>query len=259
MAARTLSGRTIVVTRPRGQADHLAELIRQRDGQPLLYPAIDIAPLPAAPEMLEVVERLDAFDVAVFVSANAAEHGLALVRAHRAWPARLPAVAVGPGTARALQAAGLGTILTPQERFDSEGVLALPVLQGCAGTKVLIVRGVGGRDLMGAQLAARGALVTFLEVYRRGPPSADPAPLIERWRTGTIDAVSVTSSEALANFDAVLGEEGRAYLRQTVLFVPHARIAAAARALGLTSVVESATGDDAIVAALEAFFARVAG
>jgi uroporphyrinogen-III synthase len=47
------------------------------------------------------------------------------------------------------------------------------------------------------------------------------------------------------------------YLARTPVFAPHPRIAAAARALGLGTVVETAPADEGIVAGLETFFARV--
>jgi uroporphyrinogen-III synthase len=80
--------------------------------------------------------------------------------------------AVGPGTARALQAHGLDSIITPDGQ-DSEALLALPQLADVAGKRVVIVRGVGGRALLADTLRARGAQVDFMECYRRMRPRAD--------------------------------------------------------------------------------------
>ena len=76
------------------------------------------------------------------------------------------------------------------------------------------------------------------------------APLVDAWARGEIDAVIATSSEGLRNFHEMLGEDGRAALARTVLFVPHPRIAEAAGALGIESVVITASGDEAIAAGL---------
>jgi uroporphyrinogen-III synthase len=46
-------------------------------------------------------------------------------------------------------------------------------------------------------------------------------------------------------------------LQQTPLFAPHERIAAAARTLGVQTVVLTGPGDEGLVAGLAAFFARV--
>jgi uroporphyrinogen-III synthase len=70
-------------------------------------------------------------------------------------------------------------------------------------------------------------------------------------------AFTVTSSEGLANLHQMLGEAGRRCLEDTPLFAPHERIAAAARALGVRTVVLTGPGDEGLVAGLTAFFAKV--
>ena len=67
----------------------------------------------------------------------------------------------------------------------------------------------------------------------------------------------MTSSEGLANLRDMLGEAGAPCLLQTPMFAPHERIAAAARALGVQTVVLTGSGDEGLVAGLAAFFAKV--
>jgi len=55
----------------------------------------------------------------------------------------------------------------------------------------------------------------------------------------------------------MLGPTGRGYLCATPVFVPHPRIAAAARELGVSQIVVTGRGDDQTVAEMSAFFARV--
>ena len=45
----SFAGRVIVVTRPRGLAQALAEGIERRGARAFLFPALDIQPLPAPP------------------------------------------------------------------------------------------------------------------------------------------------------------------------------------------------------------------
>jgi uroporphyrinogen-III synthase len=97
--------------------------------------------------------------------------------------------------------------------------------------------------------------VTYAECYRRTKPKADVAPLLKAWAKGEIDAVIATSSEGLRNFHEMLGAAGREALAGTPLFVPHPRIAAAARELGLPEAVVTASGDEAIVAGIVSRFA----
>ena len=55
-------------------------------------------------------------------------------------------------------------------------------------------------------------------------------------------------------FRSLIGGEGVRLLKQTPVFVPHPRIAQAARDLGVGTVVETAQGDDGVCASLEQWF-----
>ena len=257
MSASALAGRRVVVTRPAGQSAHIAALIRAAGGEPVLFPALEILDAADLQPVLALVDRLDAFDLAIFVSANAVDKALALVRARRAWPVGLRVATVGRGSERALQRHGFAAVIAPSARFDSEALLDLPELKDAAGKRVVIFRGDTGRELLGDTLAARGAAVEYAECYRRGRPEADATPLFALWERHELDAFTVTSSEGLANLHGMLGEAGRQCLQQTPLFAPHERIAAAARALGVQTVVLTGPGDEGLVAGLAAFFAKV--
>lgn len=257
MSPAALAGRRVVVTRPAGQTAHMAALIRAAGGEPVLFPALEILDAEDLRPVRALIERLDAFDLAIFVSANAVDKALALVQAQRAWPPGLRVATVGRGSERALQRHGFAAVIAPSERFDSEALLDLAELKQMGGKRVVIFRGDGGRELLGDTLAARGAAVEYAECYRRGRPKADAAPLLALWERKQLDAFTVTSSEGLANLCEMLGEAGRQCLQQTPLFAPHERIAAAARALGVQTVVLTGPGDEGLVAGLAAFFARV--
>ncbi len=108
-------------------------------------------------------------DLYVFISPNAVTFAGRLLEGH-SLPDGARLAAVGSGTAQALQQAGFKVDLLPDARFDSEGLLALPELSRLAGRRVVIVRGEGGRPLLGDELRARGADVVYAEVYRRSRP-----------------------------------------------------------------------------------------
>lgn len=257
MSPPALAGRRVVVTRPAGQTAHMAALVRAAGGEPVLFPALEILDVEDLQPLAALVDRLDAFDLAIFVSANAVNKALDLVHARRAWPVALRVATVGRGSERELQRCGFAAVIAPAARFDSEGLLDLPELKQVEGKRVVIFRGAGGRELLGATLAARGAAVEYAECYRRGRPQADPAPLLALRARRALDAFTVTSSEGLANLNAMLGETGRPCLHETPLFAPHARIAAAARALDVQTVVQTEPGDEGLVEGMAAFFAKV--
>jgi len=245
-----LSGRHIVITRPAGQATHLASALVALGAKPVLFPVLAIFDIEDKGPLNEVAERLDEFDWAAFVSPNAVDKALGHILARRQWPAHLRAATIGKSSEMALASFGIGDVTAPTVRFDSEALLALPALQDMQGKRVIIFRGDGGRELLGDTLTERGAGVEYVGCYRRGKPDLDPAPLVKLWSDGQLDAITVTSSEGLRNLYDMVGPLGQAWLRKTPTFVPHERIAEQARALGLHHVVLTGPGDDGLVQGL---------
>jgi uroporphyrinogen-III synthase len=235
-----LTGRGILVTRPREQAAGLARLIEQAGGRAHLFPAIEIQDLPPP----QALARLAEFDLAVFVSPTAVAKALPQVGA---WPRALRVAAVGAGTRRELEKHGIAQVITPRSGADSEALLATPELADVAGRRIAILRGDGGRALLGDTFVARGAQVEYISCYRRLAPKPPPRP----WRAGELAAVTVSSSQGLDNLFAVLDP---AMLRATPLFVPHPRIAERARALAAREVVRAGHSDAEMLDALVAYF-----
>jgi uroporphyrinogen-III synthase len=177
----------------------------------------------------------------VYVSGNAVRFARDLCPPGAPSRAGLTA-AVGRGTARELSAAGTPPDLVP-EREDSEGLLETRALGEVAGKRVLIVRGQGGRPLLGAALRERGARVSYAEVYRRRLPAVDVSPLLARWDRD-VQAVTTTSVEVLDNLSRLLGETGGPSLRATPLVVISERMERAAAVLGVRRVLRAAGADD---------------
>lgn len=245
------------MTRPERQAGALAALVESGGARVLRYPAMDIQHFSSA-ELDDTLARLDAFDLAIFVSRNAVEYGIASVRGRRPWPPGPRVAAVGAGTRRALEALGFTGVVAPEGPADSAALLAEPALEPVAGRRVVIFRGEGGREELADALRSRGAEVEYAECYRRVLPATDLAPLVAEWGRGAVDAVAVSSGEGLANLATLLGAAGAGLLADTPLFVPHARVADQARAMGATRVVVCGAQDDEVLAALVAYF-RSAG
>ncbi|MDR3352905.1 MAG: uroporphyrinogen-III synthase [Zoogloeaceae bacterium] len=249
-----LAGKTIVVTRPAAQAGALAAGIRAHGGLPFLFPLLEIHALEDAAPLAAIAATLADFAIAVFISVNAARHALPHLPA-RAWPAGTRALAVGSGTARALAEAGIAAA-TPQQGFDSEGLLTLPCLapQEIAGKRVLLFRGNGGRELLQETLTRRGAQVTSAVCYRRGPPTTGVDAFLQQVRAGALSALILSSSEALGHLLAL--DDARPFqteIRALPLFTPHPRIAAKAEAAGFQQVIRTAPLDEGVLAGLCAY------
>ena len=238
----------VLVTRPQRQAQALAKRIVQAGMGAVVFPTLEIVPV--AP----VRPAAGQYDCVVFISANAVEHGWQHAFGDDALPSGPRVAAIGEATATALRARGAADPLVPAETFDTESLLALPDFESVAGWRVLVVRGVGGREALAASLQARGATVDYLECYRRVRPDVDAAWLIEKWRDGGVDAVNAMSTETLSNLLALLGVGGDRLVAATPVFVPHSRIATAARALGVDRTVVYGGVDAGLVERLRAHF-----
>ncbi len=249
MADRPLAGSSIIVTRPREQAADLVRRIEELGGKSLLFPLLEIEAVRDDQALREQISRLKQADLAIFISPNAVRHGMAAIRASGELSASLKIATVGQGSAKALHELGIDHVIVPAERFDSEGLLALPELQNVTGMRVMIFRGDGGRELLGDTLKARGATVEYVTCYLRSKPGLDIGALL----AATPEALTVTSSEALCHLWEMLDDTQRRVLCTIPLFLPHERIAEAARRLGWRQVLVTESGDDGLLSGLIAW------
>lgn len=253
---RPLAGVGVLVTRPLHQSQRLAGLVRGLGGEPVVFPAMEIEP--AAENLVApVLGRLAQFDLAVFVSPNAARLGMVRIAQAGGLPRNLRVAALGPGTAAELKKSGVREIITPDGGFDSEALLAVLGPPDMAGRRVAVFRGHGGRELLGETLSRHGAEVEYVECYRRVQPGRDMVELLPLWSRGELRAVVATSAEIVTNLFGMAGEAGRPWLCRTPLFVPHPRVAGAAYTLGVQTVFVAGTGDEALASGLETWFGRL--
>src|SRR6185295_7772754 len=229
-----------------------ASRIAALGGAPIIWPAIVILPPPDRGPLERAHASLAAYDIAIFVSANAVEFGAP--PAGR-WPAHIVTYAPGPGTADALAGAGIANAQVPVTSLDSEGLLELPSLADVTGKRIVIFRGEGGREFLGNTLRARGASVDHVPCYRRVAPQSGADGLVEAMRERRAHALTLTSSEGVDNLVAAVGPAGRALITQLPVFASHPRIAERAREHGLRAV-ETAGGDAGLLAGLLEWFAR---
>ncbi len=246
-----LHGAGVIVTRPARQAAGFAQKLATLGAMPIIFPAVIILPPPDRAHLDRVHAALDGYDIAIFVSANAAEYGVPLAKP---WPRSLITLAPGPGTAAALAATGVVDVAIPVTTLDSEGLLQLPALMHVAGTRIAIFRGQGGREMLGDTLLARGAAVEYVDCYRRAAPQSDPGVLVDAMRDGRAHALTLTSGEGLDNLWRLFDAGARALVQRLPAFAPHPRIAQRARELGLP-VIATEGADAGLIAGLLEWFA----
>lgn len=244
-----LAGLNVVLTRPREQASALARRLEQLGANPLLFPLLEIEAVPDEQRLHEQLSHLKQADIAIFISPNAVRYGMAAIRAAGGVPATVQIAAVGQASAKELHELGVARVIAPTERFDSESLLALAELQGVAGKRVMIFRGDGGRELLGDTLKARGAVVEYVTCYLRRKPDMNAGEML----AAAPSAITVTSSEALGHLWDMLAKADRTRIAGMPLFVPHERIATAARQQGWQHVVVTEAGDDGLLSGLIAW------
>ncbi|MBC7756677.1 MAG: uroporphyrinogen-III synthase [Bdellovibrio sp.] len=248
MTKPSLAGIGIAITRPVDQAKKLSAFIEEAGGTPILFPLIEITPLKDYSQFEAVISNIESYDWAIFISSNAVQNGMPRLLKQDI-PPSLKFAAIGPVTAKELQSLGVENVLTPKDRFDSESLLSLPEMQAVKNKKVIIVRGIGGRDVLAETLKARGAQVTFAECYQRINPQTDCDLLAQLYAENKLHGIVVTSSEAMRHLLDLAGDAE--WLKNVTLFVNHARIAELPLQMGFKVTVADAPGDDAMLQTIE--------
>ena len=260
--SNALAVSNILLTRPQGQADALIAAITAAGGHAWHYPVMAIAALDASTEpslwqqCKQQIMALDQFQQVIFISGNAVTYGVDWINQY--WP-QLPVgthwYGIGSSTIKQLQqlgipvVSGLGEALA-NTAMNSETLLQHNNLQQLAGQKVLIIRGVGGRDYLQQQLLQRGASVHYAQCYQRNivdRPQGEVAQLIEQQ---AIDTLCVNSGESLQNLCALAGSEQLPLLQKKCIVVPGERVAVMARQAGFESILVADNASDKAVLAV---------
>lgn len=239
----------LLLTRPEADSRALAEALAGYGHYCSLLPMLKIEPLSTLPVV--PTGWLEGFSAVIVVSKPAAQLCLRVLSpSPQALGPRW--FAVGSATAAILQAYGL-SVSYPTQGDDSEALWQLPALTtvlAVPGARVLIVRGEGGREWLAEQLVARGAEVQYLELYRRAVPDYSPHHIAERLQAERLNAVVVSSGQGLEHLHRLAGNAWPT-IAALPLFVPSARVASLAQALGSRDPINcQGAGSAALVAAL---------
>ena len=125
--------------------------------------------------------------------------------------------------------------------MNSEALLQTKSLQQLAQQKVLIIRGVGGRDYLAEQLTQRGADVSYAECYRRVLPALADGELVALFKQQAINTVCLNSGESVTNFYQLMGDNK---ISDITIVVPGDRVAAIAKQLGFSSIAIADNASD---------------
>lgn len=228
---------TILVTRPEPQCSELCRAIETLGDHAIPFPTIAFAPPPDQLAFETAIQQLGNQSWLIFISPQAVSASVPAIR--QAWPHFPPTVqfaAVGAGTAKALSAAGYASAVQPDSDWSSEGLLALPAFQQINGTRVAIVRGVGGREMLDCELAARGATILPVIAYERILPKMDVTLCSNALKAEQIHLIVCTSFESVNNLKRLLDKSVWPLLEKIPLIVMSERVKLLAEALGFRTI-----------------------
>ena len=265
-----MSTKTIVVTRPSGQARQLIEVLtraieasgvgKRSLPEILSLPLLTIVPKSDEHLADHIATVLSDADLAIFVSPNAIESVMRLLE--RDWQdfskKIIPIGVMGGSSHLALKNHGIGLeenptpIIIPKnnENWDSEGLWQeIGSLQrNWQNKKVVIFKGEGGRDWLADTLTKAGATVEAISTYSRVPLDLDnPAWHLVREMDLSKSLWLLTSSEAVRYLGEVMKDQFIQNLNSASALCPHHNIADAAELIGFGEVFTSEPGDEALI------------
>lgn len=240
------------MTRPEGTGDELTHACQAANIDVIQLPLMDIVPYEDSGVAARLVMDLDHYSHVIFISGNAVRYGMGLIEQY--WP-QLPIgiqwLAIGEATAKALSEYDVD-VVSAGGVMNSEALLALPELQaGEQLQRVLIMRGVGGREHLADSLSERGAKVDYCELYQRVVPDYPQGTLTHLLDNLGVNCWLASSLETLNNGLALSRTDKREDVLQMPVIVPSQRVASAAREAGCQCIVMADNaGCEAVMAAL---------
>lgn len=216
----------ILVTRPAGQEKPLIDMLTQGGARVTHFPTIAIIDRASDACNLKKARNLRHYRLLIFISRNAVDYGLRLLRLTDTTPEQAPPVAaVGKSTADYLTHHGFDVVAYP-DTPGSESLVELiePGMQGAlknpsAGNRVLIFRGQGGKEVLAHALGARGWTVDYAEVYTRIRPADKSGDKRydkkHEWMRDPPNLIMVTSRDSMENLVAMVPRGQRSWLMGT--------------------------------------------
>jgi len=200
-----LTGKRILVTRPRAQSADLCDRLAALGAEPIVFPTIEIAPLENTTPLDQAINQLSHYHWVIFTSVNgvAAFWGRLIATGKDSGAlAEMRVAAIGPATAQALEMRGI------QPRFIPDEYVAEAIVEGIGdvrGQRILLPRADIAREALAAELERLGAMVDEIAAYRTLPTAPEPRGWAELRRG--VDAITFTSSSTARNFVALVGRD----------------------------------------------------
>jgi uroporphyrinogen III methyltransferase / synthase len=267
-----LFGKRVLVLRPRDQAAGIVKRIRERGGEPILWPAIEIVS-PDNPEpMRELVRNLRHYDLVVLTSENSVEklfQTIAFENLDARAFGQAKIAAVGSATMATLAKYSLRADIVPRDFHGdglAEAILDHPSIKErlSAGLPVRVAfpRARVAREVLPEKLQAAGCLVSLVVAYETKKAGPDKhAELVRLFQEKRIDVVLLSASSTAEALVEALGAQKTELLDGVFIASIGDVTTSTARKWGLDVHVtaKTSTMDGLLDAVEQAFGARRAG
>lgn len=201
--SKPLQGRRLVVTRSQGQASELSEQLELLGAEVIGLPLISIEKNVDEQTSADVFAEIASYDWLVFSSPNGVRYffeaffekfedirSLGFIRI----------AAVGKSTAKEIKKFYVTTDLIPDEANADSLADALVATDSLDSSKVLLVSGNLGRDVLTRKLEEARAIVDRFEVYRTEATDLSENATAKLFREQGADAILFTSSSGVKSF-----------------------------------------------------------
>jgi len=198
-----LAGKYILVTRAAEQFAAVADQIQKRGGIAISFPCLGVQCLPE--NIRQALAELSKDTCILLTSANGVHCvAEALGNDFATCFGKHPVVAVGPRTAAALVAHGISPAWVADES-SQEGLVSGFARHGMP-KEVCFLRAEQGRDVIKQALEHSGVQVQLVPAYRTVCPADDASAIVQKLKTGMIDAVLLGSSRCAEHYMQRIGD-----------------------------------------------------
>jgi uroporphyrinogen III methyltransferase/synthase len=214
-----VSGKRIVVTRPRTQAGQLSRRLSDLGAEVIEFPTIAIEPPVDYAPMDRAIAQLNRYDWLFFTSINGVQSFFDRLR-HFGNDSQdlehLKVVAIGPETAGCLKDEGVHVYLVPS-KYQAEGILECLDSTEIRGGQILMPRAAKAREILPETLRQWGAIVDVVQAYRTVLPQ-DSQFAWRQLSEKQIDVITFTSSSTVENFMGLVEGEDLKRISQGIIF-----------------------------------------
>lgn len=214
----SLTGKTVLVTRAKGQAHELSALIEQNGGRAIEVPLIAFEAVEDNGRLDDAMAQLSSYKWLIFTSVNGVHFFMKRYKERFRNKMALPVsiAVVGEKTEAALWEYNVKADVVPTD-YTAEGMVDVLVSHIEAGDRVLLARGNRGRHVLNDALAKIGAHLEDITIYKTTfPPVAKKKLNLLVEKQVPIDYVTFTSSSTVTHYVELVKQ----FRRQEALLQP---------------------------------------